>query len=128
MTNLLCVDYGDKHVGLAVATTPLAEPLQTVLLQNAPLMIKTYVDQYKVQALVFGLSEGAMAQKTRIFAQKIKEATKLPIYFQDETLSSYDTRVQIAQAGSKRTKREKKIDHLVAATILQDFLDSHPET
>lgn len=126
MKNLLCIDYGDQHVGLAVAATTLAEPLKTVPLNQALSFITGAIKQFNVSALVFGISEGAMAEKTRSFAATIEAATHLPVHFQDETLSSYDTRLHVAQAGVKRSKREQKIDHLVAATILQDFLDTHP--
>lgn len=124
MKHILCIDYGDKHCGLAIATTSLAEPIETVSIDKALAKIKALISAYHIEELVFGLSEGKMAEKTRQFAATIGAETKLPIKFHDETLTSYDTRRRIAQAGAKKSKREQKIDHLVAAAILEDYLDS----
>jgi putative holliday junction resolvase len=125
MAVFLGIDYGEKNLGLAVSSGPLAEPVKTIALTAAHEEINSLVKTYSVTALVIGLSEGQMAQKTRAFASEIGEVTHLPIYFQDETLSSYDTRVKMAKSGKSKKYRQQKIDHLVAAAILQDYLDSH---
>lgn len=122
--NYLAIDYGDKYIGLAVATGPLAEPIATIKIDGALTTIMELAGQYAVDTIVIGISEGAMAKKTRDFAKKLETLTPIPIDFHDETLTSQETRLQIAQMGMKKSRRESKIDHLVAAAILQDYLDS----
>lgn len=121
----LSIDYGEQYIGLAVAAGPLAEPLLTVKKDQALAVISQLIDQHAVGTLIIGLSEGQMANKTRAFANELEATFNLPIIFQDETLTSQETRLKAAQMGMKKTKREGKIDHLVATAILQDYLDSH---
>ena len=125
MKHLLCIDYGDKHIGLAVATTLIAEPVATVLKPESLDHIQKLINEYNIRALVVGISEGQMAKKTREYAHELNQNFDLPIYFQDETLSSLETRKKMAQAQKKKSKRESKIDHYVATGILQDFIDEH---
>lgn len=122
--NLLGLDYGDKHIGVALATTFVAEPLQVVPTSNIFEILRQLIDRYQVNAFVVGLSENETAQKTKDFARQLQDRFHLPVYFQDETLSSQETRRQLAQHGVKRSVRQAKTDHFVAATILQDYLDS----
>ena len=123
MATLLGLDYGQKHLGVALALGPLAEPLQLLPTASAFPQIQL-IHQYQVDAIVIGLSEGQMAHTTHRFGQELQQATGLPVYYQDETLSSQETRLKLAQSGQKKSIREGKIDHLVAAAILQDYLDS----
>lgn len=121
---ILGIDYGEKNLGVAIAHTSLAQPLEVVHLDEAFDRIQALIDKYQPTAFVIGLSEGRMAETTKRFAQKLAVFTGLPYFFQDETLSSYDTRIKTAKAGFPKKKREGKLDHYVAAAILQDFIDS----
>lgn len=123
--NFLGIDYGEQSIGLAVASGPLAEPLLTVKKNQALSAISQLIDQHSVGTLILGLSEGQMADKTRAFGTLLETTFNLPVIYHDETLSSQEVRVAAAKMGMKKTKREGKIDHLVAAAILQDYLDSH---
>jgi putative transcription antitermination factor YqgF len=125
MQRFLGIDYGEIHIGLAFADSSLAQPLETIQRHLALDQIQHLIHKLRIQALVVGISEHHMAQHTQRFAQQLHHLTHLPIYYQDETLSSYTTRVKIAQARAKKSRRQQKIDHLVAAQILQDFLDEY---
>lgn len=122
--NLLGIDYGQKHLGIALATTFVAEALEVIPTVRAIDRIKELIIEYQIQGIVIGLSENLMAKKIQVFAKELDQQFHLPIYFQDETLSSQDNRRQLAQLGVKRSKRQAKTDHYVAAAILQDYLDS----
>lgn len=122
--NLLGLDYGDKHIGVAVATTFVAEALEVIPTSQAMNKIASYITTYHLDAIVLGLSENQTAIKTKAFAADLTNKFHLPIYFYDETLTSQDTRKQMAQMGVKRSIRQAKTDHYVAAAILQDYLDS----
>lgn len=123
---LLGIDYGDTNVGLAIATTPLAEPLFVVPLSKAINTIIGLIESHQVDAIVVGLSEGETAIKTKRFAQDLKSRFDIPIYFQDETLSTQETNQKLSQANLKRSKQRSLTDHYVATNILQDFIDTHP--
>jgi len=120
----LCLDYGEKHLGVAYATTFIAEPLEVIPSHLALTRIKELLIEYQITDLVLGLSENQMGEKIKAFAQVLTQNFHLPIHFQDETLSSQDTRRMLARKGTKRSVREAKTDHIVAAAILQDYLDS----
>lgn len=127
MKRILSIDYGRSHVGLAMADTPLAEPLQTVATEHVMAALKEIVAQHGISDIVLGRSEGAMQTYIEAFADELAKFLGLPIHWQDETLSSHETRVALARSGMAKRKREKKIDHHVAAHILQEFLDDHPD-
>jgi len=123
MPNILAIDYGLQHIGLAIATTPLAEPIITAPTSQVITTIRQIIDKYNIDLILIGISENDMANKTRLFADKLTQEFHLPIKFIDETLSSYETRQQIAQANMKKKKRQQKTDHFVAASLLQNYLD-----
>jgi len=122
---LIGIDYGDKHCGLALGQSSFAAPLETVLTSSAIGFIRTLLSQYQVEAFVLGLSEGVMAGKTQAFGKLLENTFHLPVFYQDETLSSQETRLHLARHGTKKSKREQKIDHIVAANILQEYLNDH---
>lgn len=119
----LGLDYGEKHVGIAIAKSFIADPYQTVDTDRAIATIKKLIDEHEITHIVVGLSENQMGEKTKVFAEHLSTSTHLPILFHDETLTSYDTRKELAKLGARKKIRQSKIDHYVAAAILQDYLD-----
>lgn len=120
----LALDYGTKRVGLAVSYASLAEPL--MILDNDEQLFKNIlqlIQNHHIKQIVIGLSENEMAEKTRRFALLLQEKTPLPIYFNDETLSSYQVHQFLKLHRLK--ERQGPIDHLAAAVILQNFLDQN---
>ncbi len=120
----LCIDYGLAHCGLALGSQGLAEPLETITTKRVFQRLQELVQIHQPSVIVIGLSEGEMAKKTKHFSKSLEELVGIPIVFQDETLTSQEVRQEAARSGMKRSKREAKIDHLVAARILQDYLDT----
>lgn len=131
--NLLCIDYGTKRIGIAIATTPLAEPLEVianaiksnteVVSPQAMTRLLLLLDEHHIEKIIVGISEETMAEQTRIFIEKLSENTNLPIEEMDETLSSYQAYEYMK--SMKKSKREGVRDHYAAAHILQNYLDSH---
>lgn len=131
--NILCLDYGTRRIGVALATTPLAEPLliipnttkqaSDVVTSQAIDAILRLVDQHVIELVVVGISEETMAVKTRQFIDILAAATTVPIEEMDETLSSYQTYAQMQTM--KKSKRDGHRDHYAAANILQNYLDTH---
>ena len=122
MMNILGLDYGEKRVGVALAQTPIAEPVG-IINNDARLIeeIKKLVQQYQIGLLVVGVSENVMAQKSREWGQRLKDAG-FKVEFQDETLSSHEASENLRH--KTRSFRSKPQDAYQAAVMLQDWLDS----
>ncbi len=121
----LGLDFGLKHVGLALAIGPLAEPLAN--LKISPKIFKEIQQiclKQNVGKLVVGISEGKMAQKTHEFTQKLAQTTKIPIVFQDETLTTQQVTLKLIEARSGKMKRKGPKHAFAATLILQEYLDS----
>lgn len=125
MIPVLGLDYGKKFTGVAYAITPLAEPCTTIPTSSVLSQLPPLISQHQLSAIVVGISEAQMAIDTKKFCNTLAQTLNLPVYTQDETLSSYITRKKVAQSGLKKSRRQQKIDHLVAAMILQDFIDTY---
>jgi len=130
MANYLSIDFGTKRIGVAFSQGYLAEPL-TILegdwtkTTNWPeavsQIIKIMADK-EIDQVVIGISENKMADLTKQFALTLQDWLSLPIEYIDETLSSYQMHQNLTQA--KKSKRNQPIDHLVAAALLQEWLDN----
>lgn len=112
--NYLGLDYGQKHIGVAVATGPLAEPLTTIPTQNALQLIKELVAKHSIEAIIIGSYDEPF--------KKTLDHLRIPIYEVDETLSSHDARQFLLHVTQK--KRRLAEHSASAALILQSWLDS----
>ncbi len=129
----LAIDYGLKRTGLAVcdADETLASPLVVLTGQGGLIeKIRRIITDQAVDAIVFGLplnmdgAEGDQAKRVRDFAAELIKQIELPLFFQDERLSSFDAEKKLAALGITRKKKKKHLDAVAAATILQAFLDA----
>ena len=126
MSKVLGIDYGKKKIGLAYATTTLAEVYGVIRykkVDEAIKKIKRVIEKEKVDKIVIGISEGKMAKETKRFGRKLEKETHLPVVFQDETLSTKEAQALSIEAGIRRKKRKQLEDAYAAAVILQDYLD-----
>lgn len=134
---ILGIDYGLKRIGLALAEEGLAEPLMVIsysskgqLLDKQSSVVSKIANVCQKQAIekiVIGMPEGKIMAKVFQFGQKITQATKLPVEYQNETLTSQEAVVKMIQAGKKRKYRQTKSDAIAAALILQNYLDKLKE-
>lgn len=137
--NYLAIDYGTTRVGVAIAWTSLADPL-TVVPTDKNLMENLFelILEQRPDVIVIGISEQAMAEKTRQFTVEFKEflgqkfaaseLSKIPEFvFADETLSSHDAQRKLYESGKKNLRQNGPIDHYAAALLLQDYLDLHQD-
>lgn len=132
----LSIDYGDRRIGLAVSDLLgiTAQPVGYITVngdRDAIRQIGNYLTQYEVKKVVMGLpknmngSEGARVEKTKAFADKMKEAyPNLEYDFFDERLTTVVA--QRALIDMNVRKKEGKKDMLSAAIILQGYMDTHP--
>ncbi len=128
----LAIDYGTKRIGLAVCdpAETIASPLG-VIERRADLTkkIAEVVESEGVEAVVLGLplnmddSAGPQAKLVFRFAEQLEESLNIPVYFQDERLSSFGAEEKLASADFTRKKKRKHLDAVAAAEILQAFLE-----
>src|SRR3990172_9322503 len=123
--NYLGLDYGAKHIGVAIATGPLAEPLITLPADKSVHLIKSLVDKHAIQGLVIGVSEGSAHPTVHELVRQLS-FLKLPVYLVDETLTSNDARQALLHTTQGR---RQDLEHAAsAAIILQSWLDSKSRT
>ncbi len=119
MKRILALDYGPRFLGVAFASTPLAEPIGSFTHQSLPDLI----DQYQPQLLVVGLPRGPLANQVKAFAARLRRQTHLPVVLHPETLSTQEAIQKLRQI--KAPRRKLKNNHPYAAClILEDYLES----
>jgi len=136
MTNekwYLGLDVGSKHIGVAVGDnlTKIPVALGTILMllddKAAIGQIAELVKKYNVEKIVVGLPRNSSGEETkqsdfsRDFASKL-EVLKIPIVFQDESLTSVEAENRLLEQNLDFNKLD--IDAESARIILSDFLES----
>ena len=128
----LAIDYGTKRTGLAICdqAETIASPL-TVIEDSKGLVerIAEIVKAESVEAIVVGLplnmddTQGPQAKLVLQFAEQLKKHLQIPIYFQDERLSSFSAEEKLSSADFTRGEKKKRLDAVAAAEILEAFLE-----
>ena len=133
MKRILCLDYGEKRIGLALSD-PLkiiAYPYKTIInfgFKNLKYELKKIIASETVESIVIGLPIGLNGKDT-IQTQKVREFRlqildlNIPIYFEDERLSSLAAAKSMKFEKIKTGFNKGMIDKRAAAIILQQFLD-----
>jgi putative Holliday junction resolvase len=128
----LAIDYGTKRTGLAVCDVAetIASPYDVLPgQQDLVQRIRRVVASENIEAIVLGLplnmddSEGPQAKKVRAFAKQLGTQIHIPVYLQDERLSSFGAEQKLGEIGLSKGKRRARLDALAAAEILQAFLE-----
>lgn len=134
MDRFLCLDIGDKRIGIAVSDpfNTYALPVETYHRKNLKtdlLKISEYVKQKCATALVCGLpvnfdgTPSIQTQKANFFIEKLKETLGIDIYTVDERCSTCSAEETLIEQGKSREERKQLVDSLAAATILEGFLN-----
>lgn len=133
------LDVGSKTVGVAVSDPfgwtaqgveiiPIDEELEEFGLDR----LGELIAEYKVEALVLGLpknmnnSIGPRAEASQKYGQLVIDRFGLPVFYQDERLTTVQAERMLIANDVSRKKRKKVIDKLAAVLILQNYLDAHP--
>ena len=131
----LAIDLGDKRTGVAVGDdlTGIVSPLDVVNTASEAERLRRLRDLIASEgpgALVVGWplnmdgSVGPSAQKCKAFADKLGEATRLPVQLHDERLSSAAADEQMAMSGLTHKQKKARRDAMAAANILRGFLEA----
>lgn len=134
MERFLCLDIGDKRIGIAVSDpfNTYALPVETYHRQNLKkdlMAIEKYVTEKSATAIVCGLpvnfdgTASLQTEKAQFFIDRLKEKLKLEIYTIDERCTTCEAEEVLIESGLNRNERKQYVDSLAATSILESFLN-----
>lgn len=122
----LGIDYGLRRIGIAISDSEgkIAFPHSVILRKTDEDVLRDVAALIKREGagaivigvpLAFGGTETEVSARARAFGEKLKDAAKMPIFFENEVLT---TRMAKQSGASGKHK-----DQSAAAIILQSYLD-----
>ena len=133
MKKIMGIDYGDARTGVAISDL-LCSIVGSTAVVNSHNTDKAIADIVKlakdnlVGEIVVGLpknmdgTEGARAELCREFADKLKEATGLPVAMWDERRTTVEAHNILSQHNYHGKKRKNTVDAVAASLILEGYL------
>lgn len=131
----LGLDLGSRTLGIAISdsTGVIATSYQVIKHQEEYDRLVNdvcdLVENKKIDAIVLGFPKnmnntiGSKGKLSIEFQKKLENQLEIPIYLQDERLTTKEACNILIQGNTSRKKRKKVIDSLAATIILQSFLD-----
>ncbi len=130
---LLALDLGARRVGVAVSDELriTVNPLPAIERRSWKDLLRrvaAIIESYDAQGLVIGLplsltgAEGSAAQEARATAGKFQRSLPVPVYLQDERLTTVAATEQLKAAGRSASEIENQVDSESATIILSDFI------
>jgi len=128
---LLALDIGEKRIGTALTSNLARLPRPFLTLKNSEHIFNdllNLVQSENVMAVVIGLPRGLEGQETAqtrtviAFVKRLKAVLTVPLYWQDEAVTSINARLELKNRRKKSTIED--IDALAATYILEDFLNN----
>ncbi len=133
MGKIMAIDYGDARTGIAISdllrslvgtTTVIHSRNQDKTLGEIDRLVK----ENGVEELVMGFprnmdgSEGPRAELYRAFAQRVHEATGLPVRLWDERRTTIEAHQILSESNYHGKKRKNTVDAVAASLILEGYL------
>ncbi|HKR59457.1 MAG TPA: Holliday junction resolvase RuvX [Pyrinomonadaceae bacterium] len=137
---ILALDLGQKRVGVAISdelqiSITRLRPIHRTNWKQLLLDVTQTVEQQDARALVVGFplsldgSKGSAAEGAQQTAGRFAQLLSIPVYLQDERLTSTAAAEQLRAAGHNPKEVPQMIDSEAAAIILGDFIASRePKT
>ncbi len=130
---VLAIDLGAKNIGTAISDELglTVRPVETIRKAGGERDISRIaflVEDLDAKAVVIGLplrmdgSVGDAATAATRFAETLRARLKVPVFMQDERLTSYEAEQMMSERGFSRSKRRARSDEFAAMIILQDYL------
>ena len=131
----MALDVGDKKIGLAISDEMLLTAQSRPTLKRTNLNsdlehLRQLAETNEVKEIIVGNPlhmdgrPSPQSQKIAHFARKLHEATRIPITFWDERLTSVEAGRVLRSSGISIEKRAAAVDKLSAVILLQSYLDS----
>ncbi|HYR75940.1 MAG TPA: Holliday junction resolvase RuvX [Pyrinomonadaceae bacterium] len=130
---LLAIDLGAKRVGVAVSDELriTVKPLPSIVRRSWKDFLRrivALVETYDARGMVIGLPlrldgvEGEAAQDARAVASKFQRSLGIPVYLQDERLTTFEAASNLRSGARSEQEIDAAIDSESAALILRDFI------
>ena len=131
---VIAIDPGTKRCGVAICddlriTTRPLPFVERTSWKKLLSKIREVVSEYDAAAIVIGLplesdgSESEMSAEARSMARKFALSLPIPVFLQDERVTSYEAKRRLWESGVNLNETRKLVDSEAAAIILADFLD-----
>lgn len=132
---VLGIDYGDRHIGLALSDLLLitAQPFGTYLLTGREREDRKYfqdlVARHDIQEIVIGEplrmdgTAGTRVEKTRRFAAWLEKAVGKPVIFIDERLTTREALGLLRDGNLRGREKKEREDQIAAVIILSIYLE-----
>ncbi len=130
---LVALDLGTKWIGVAVTDDQqiIATPVRTIEWRNwkkTLAIVKDILAEFDAVGLIIGLpynsdgTESDMSVEARRVARNFSLSIDIPVFLQDERMSSYEARRRLWERGVELADTKALVDAEAAAIILSDFL------
>jgi len=130
---VLALDLGKKRVGVALSDEllisirrlpPIARSNWKKLLADVAALIQRFDAQTVVIGLPLNLdgSQGPAASAAEEIARKFSLSLTVPVFLQDERLSSVEANERLRREGLDTEEIKRAIDSEAAVVVLRDFL------
>lgn len=131
---VLAVDFGTKHIGLAVGNsqTRMATPLGQIAAHNRRHVLEEIlkrVGEFEIGHIVVGYplnmdgSRSLTCERVDQFINYLNKRVALPISRVDEKLSSFAAEEMGKEMVNNYRRRKTFLDSLAAQVILQNFFE-----
>tara|TARA_B100000035_G_scaffold315484_1_gene336988 strand:+ start:43525 stop:43977 length:453 start_codon:yes stop_codon:yes gene_type:complete len=132
--NILAFDFGEKKIGVAVGNsiTRTAHPLETIrkikkIERNQ--IIDNLLKEWEPNLLVVGLplnedgTESRLTELAKIFAEKIRNRSKIDTVMIDERYTSVEAKLLVRESTNNIIKGSQVIDQVAAKIILESYFE-----
>jgi putative Holliday junction resolvase len=132
---VLAIDLGAKNIGTAIsdALGITVRPVETIRRTSAArdiARLRFLAEDLGAEAVVLGLplrmdgTTGDAAKGALQFARRLEAELEVPVFMQDERLTSYEAEQIMIERGLSRNQRRARSDEFAAMIILQDYLST----
>jgi len=132
---LLSLDLGTRRIGVAVSDELrlTVRPLPYITRTNWKQLVRMLSElrgNFDAQGIVIGLpikmdgTEGPAALEARRIARNLELTLRVPVFLQDERLTSFEAKQNLSPSGVAATQVTGRLDSEAAALILRDFISS----
>ena len=131
---LLALDLGAKRIGVAISDELriTARPVPMISRRSWKELLRQVaglVESFAAKGLVIGLplrldgTEGSAAANVRTVAEKFRRSLGVPVYLQDERLTTFAANSDLKSTGLNESDIKREVDSEAAAIILRDFIN-----
>lgn len=135
---VMALDYGTKAIGVAISDELrlTVRPLTTIRRRRQSrhqiiAQLVNLIEEHEIAELIIGLplrmdgTMGDAAERVQVFTAELQKAVLIPVWAQDERLTSQAAEEEMREQGFDLRQRKEKSDEYAAAIILRDYLESH---